>query len=136
MNFITKEEAQVITGTDSDLDKKFDVLREICSRVYSRAVEDTVKKLPSVISRLLVSIPAQKKLIEEFFQRNPSFNDHKAAAVKIIERIESDNPSKDYAALLSKAEPEIKRHIAAQTKAKAAPMDKPVEVNLDGNGVL
>jgi hypothetical protein len=134
MEFITKEEARTLA--EGSADKQHEVLNELCARVYSRAVEDTIRKIPSVMSRLLVSIPAQKLLVEDFYKRNPDFIDHKDVVTKVIERIESDNPGKDYSALLVEAEQEIRKHITACSATKSLPMDKPTEVNLDGNGVL
>jgi hypothetical protein len=129
MKFIAKEEWQQMQG-----EQGFDMINEVLMRVYNRAVEDAIRSIPSVISRLLVSIPARKKLIKDFHERNPSYKDHKEIVAKVVQDVESDNPDMDYDQLLRASEPIINRHIEACTSK--LPLEKPTAVNLKGNGVL
>src|SRR3990167_4983194 len=131
MKFITREELQRIVEKED-----VDALNEILSRVHNSAVESVIKQIPEVISRLMVSTQAHKKMISDFYQHNKEFESHKEIVSKVVQDIECDNPEKNYEDILKLAEPIIKQKIAGESLSKGLPLDKPEKVSLDGNGVL
>lgn len=117
-----------------EMDEK--LLNEILSRVHNSAVEKVLTKLPEVISRMISSTVALQNMTKDFFARNSSFQDHKDIAASVIQDVESLHPDWTYEEVLKEAEGVIKLKIEATKGQQILPLDKPKEVNLDGNGVL
>ena len=114
MNFISKtewDELQLQHGNE-------DLLNEILSRVYNKAIEDTLRKIPDVISRLLKSTIATQKMSTEFYARNKSFAEHQDIVASVIQDVESRNPNAGYKDILMDSESIIRDKIKAFTSVK------------------
>ncbi len=131
MKFISKEECEIL-----GLGEKEELLNEILSRVYNGAIEGSIKKLPEVISRLMVSTAATQKMTKQFFADNEEFEDHKEIVAAVVQDIDSLHPDWNYGDIMEEAKPIIKEKIAAIKNKSDLQLGLPDEVNLKGNGVI
>lgn len=131
MIFVTKEEWKKITESEDE-----GPINEGLSRLYNKAVEDTIRRLPEVISRMLANTAAIQSMTKEFFAKNKDFEAHKPTVAAVVQEVESANPGLSYDKILEKAEPLIRAKINAVVTTKDFPMWKPEAVNLNGNGIL
>lgn len=131
MKFISKEECEILgMGLDEEL------LNEILSRVYNAAIEEAIKKLPDVVSRMVRNTTATQVMTKKFFSVNKGFDKHTDIVAGVIEDIESQYPNKDYKDILSDAIPIIKQKISITENLPALSLDTPSSINLNGNGVI
>lgn len=131
MKFISKEEWKALSKQTDEI-----LINEVLSRVFNRAVETAILKLPDTISRLMVSTTATQNMTKDFFKRNSSFEEHKDIVASVTQDVESLHPEWNYEEILKEAEGVIKFKIEVLPKQGSLPLDKPEKVNLDGNGIL
>lgn len=131
MIFVTREEWQQVRESESERP-----INEVLSRLYNKAVEDTLRKLPEVISRMLANTAAIQSMTKAFFEKNKDFEAHKPTVAAVVQEVESANPGLNYDKILELAEPVIREKINAVTGIKDFPLWKPEAVSLNGNGIL
>lgn len=102
MNFITPEEWQAMKTATSP-----NVLNEILTRMHHRTVEDALRSMPELISRLVRKSQTMQQTTAEFFDKNKDFKDHKAVVAEAVMQVELKNPTADYSTILELATPEI-----------------------------
>ena len=79
--------------------------------IINRAVEKTLLLIPEVIGNLITHHVSLNKLNQEFYAKNPDLRAHKKIVVSVIEDTEGKNPPMDYAELIQKALPEIRKRL-------------------------
>jgi hypothetical protein len=132
--FMTKEE--VLRMRSSTIEEAVYIVNEVLSRVYNKAVEDTLRQTPDLMLRLFVSQQAQNKLVTDFYESNPDFKGHRDIVQSIIQKVEASNPGKTFEFILSLSEPMIRDKISKLALLKELAYDKPEEVNKDGTKAL
>ena len=131
MKFISNEEWKELNKQPDEM-----LINEILSRVCNMAVENAIRKLPEVVSRLMATTAATKALTQRFFEDNKDFEKHKDIVTAVVQDVESLHPDWDYAAILKEAEDKIQQKIIAGNNVPELAMDIPKDINLDGNGVI
>ena len=131
MKFITNEEWKVLLEQPNEI-----LINEILSRVYNAAVEEAIKKLPEVVTRMVKNTTATQIMTKEFFAANKGFDKHTEIVAGVLEDIESQYPNKDYKDVMAEAVPLIREKIAASKNIPDLSLDCPDNPNLDGNGVI
>jgi len=130
LQFITKEEMMEIQrGT---VESAARIINEVLSRVYNKAVEDTIRQTPDLMLRLFVSQQAQQKQVKDFYDRNPNFKAHRDIVQSTVQQVEAANAGKDYNFILGLAEPIIRGRISKLAELKELPVDKPDLSKLNG----
>ena len=92
--------------------------------IVADAIEGMLKKLPEIVSNIMVSNAAYAELSVKFFDDNPDFVNHKEIVRSVVQMTESDNPTKNYDEIFKLAIPEIKRQIAIKGKVSMEPVVK------------
>jgi hypothetical protein len=134
MEFITKEEVlRMRRGTTKE---SLIIINEVFSRVYNKAVEDAIRQTPDLMLKLFVSQQAQQKLKLDFYEKNPEFKEHRDIVQALVQKVDGENPGKDYDFILGLAEPMIRSAIAKLKALKALPTDKPKNFDSNGMGIL
>lgn len=134
MQFMTKEE--VLRMRDANVEEAVYIVNEILTRVYNKAVEKALTDTPDLMLRLFMSQQAQKEMVIAFYDKNPEFKEHRDIVRAIVQKVESENPGKNYSFILGLSEPMIRQKIAKWATLKELPLDKPEQVNRDGTGIL
>ena len=129
MKFISQEEWKRLT---EEMDES--LMNEILSRVHNAAVENTIRKIPELLSRMVKTTTATHAMTEDFFTRNISFKEHKDIVTQVVRDVESRNPDWDYTKILNVAEPLIKEKLSI--KIPNLDTGIPNKINLKGNGVI
>jgi hypothetical protein len=131
MRFISDEEFEELKKAETA-----ELLNEVLTRLHTRAIEDCIKMLPEVVTRMVANTTATNAMTKDFYSRNKGFKDHKEIVMSVVQEVESQNPGLDYSEILKKAEPIIKKKIGNEKLSKGLSCDLPDKVNLDGNGVI
>jgi hypothetical protein len=71
--------------------------------IIKRAVEESLRILPSVIDHLTQQVRMLQAMSEEFYKEHPGLCAHKELVAKVIEQIEAENPGLSYKDVLAKA---------------------------------
>lgn len=79
--------------------------------IIDAAVEKALLLLPETMGSLLTEHVTLSKMTSKFYKDHPEFKDKKDAVTAVIEKIDGENPAADYADILKKAVPEIRRRI-------------------------
>lgn len=88
-----------------------ELLNEILSRVCNKAMEDTLRKLPEVVSRMLKSTIATQNMSKDFFDRNKDFVNYPDIVNSVVQDTESKNPNASYKDILKDSESVIQSRI-------------------------
>ena len=129
MQFISSEEWKRLTEEQDE-----SLMNEVLSRVHNAAVENTIRKIPELLSRMVKTTTATYAMTEDFFKRNESFKEHRDIVMQVVRDVESRNPDWDYTKILNVAEPLIKEKLSV--KIPSLDTGIPKEINLKGNGVI
>lgn len=116
--FITPEEYDKIFDNEEEFNK-------VLEKVVQKAVEDTLRVLPSIINSLIVQVASMKEISIKFYEDHKEFKDHKEIVTKVIEDLEVSNPGMEFQKLLNLATPIIQDKILARTKLKQVPAKRP-----------
>lgn len=129
MKFISSEEWKRLTEEQDE-----SLMNEVLSRVHNAAVENTIRKIPELLSRMVKTTTATHAMTEDFFKRNELFKKHRDTVMQVVRDVESRNPDWDYTKILNAAEPLIKEKLSI--KIPSLDTGIPKEINLKGNGVI
>jgi len=106
LEFVTEDEwnkIQVAEGRQ--------IVNEILSRLYFKAIESTLRSLPELISRLTEQTATLNALTVKFFETNPEFKNYKELVSATVSEIEEQNPGLSYSDILAKSAISIKAKI-------------------------
>jgi len=106
MDFITREEWNKIKSEDS-----VDLLNEVLTRFFNKAVETSLRSMPELISRLVKKSVIINQLNKKFFDDNPKFLDNKEIVNSTVMEIELRNPGATYEEILKLSIPEINKKL-------------------------
>lgn len=106
MDIISQEELEKIRNGDLMEANK------ILLRVVSTSVEQALRTLPRVVTELIKTSTARKKMGDKYLSDNPTFVDHPSIVQQLSEKIESENPGLSADEVLAKARPRIEEAIA------------------------
>lgn len=106
--FISPDEWSIIRNSDS-----VDALNEVLERLHTKAVENALRSMPELISRLVKKSVAMERMSAAFYERNKEFLQHKPLVQETMLKVELENPTADYDELLRKTELEVKKKIAS-----------------------
>ena len=84
--------------------------------ICSRAVEEALRVMPNVVDHLTKQSFVMKKLSDNFYEKNKDLKGHKELVVQTIEKVEGENPGKNYREILEIVEPRVRN--ALQLKPK------------------
>jgi len=123
LDFVTQDEWERVQSTTDSRQ----IVNEILSRLYYKAIESTLRSLPELISRLTEQATALNAVTTKFFADNVEFNNYKELVIATVTEVEEQNPGLSYSDVLKKATVSIKTKIEA---IKAASQN---EFNFGGN---
>jgi len=106
LEFVTEDEwnkIQVAEGRQ--------IVNEILSRLYFKAIESTLRSLPELISRLTEQAATLNTLTVKFFETNPEFKNYKELVSATVSEVEEQNPGLSYSDILAKSAISIKTKI-------------------------
>lgn len=113
------------------------VLDEVLARIYNKAVEDALCRIPSVVVSYTQKNAAIKMALGEMYKDNPDFKGHEGMVQQVVKEIEGKTPEKTYEELFAMAIPIIKERIVEyKTNTGIAQAKDNAAINLTGNGVL
>lgn len=107
MEFITKEEFIKLIDTQS-----VDMMNEVLSRVFNKAVETALQMTPKLTAQLIKSSVGMRKITDKFLSDNPQFKGHEMIVEQVVRQTELDNPGFTYEQVLSTAVQRINEKIS------------------------
>jgi hypothetical protein len=106
MEFLTEEEFLKII-----VEGKKEVLEEILTRVYNKAIESAMCHIPIMVARLSKKVEVTNKLMSKYFDENPDFLKYPDIMAKAIQEIEIEFTGMSFEDVLDKAKLVIQRRI-------------------------
>jgi len=106
LEFVTEDEWKKVQAADGR-----QIVNEILSRLYFKAIESTLRSLPELISRLTEQTATLNALTVKFFEANPEFKNYKELVSATVSEIEEQNPGLSYSDILAKSAISIKTKI-------------------------
>lgn len=79
--------------------------------IINEAVEKALLKIPEVVGNLITSATYSARLNREFYEKYPEFTKDKEMVAKVVQKVEGDNPGKEYEWILEQAVPMIRQHL-------------------------
>jgi len=106
LEFVTEDEWKKVQAAEGR-----QIVNEILSRLYFKAIESTLRSLPELISRLTEQTATLNALTVKFFETNPEFKNYKELVSATVSEIEEQNPGLSYSDILAKSAISIKTKI-------------------------
>ena len=94
-------------------------------------IEKVLLMIPDVIGNLITHHMSMSKTNKEFYKKHSELQDHKDVVVKVLEKVEGENPLLIHQKLLEKALPKIQEQIRLSNGMSMENVDVP---SLDYNG--
>lgn len=94
-NFLSQEELSIIVEH-----KDVRQLEIVLDRVILYAVEEALKQLPSIATRLVKNMAAVNNMTQDFIKKN-NYQDNLPVVQEVIMQVEAENPGKDYDQILA-----------------------------------
>ena len=131
LKYTTKEEVEQIINN-----KDYAAFNRVLERTANMIIETMLTRLPALTIQMLKTEKVRVDLVGKFFKDNPEFEQFKDITKEVIMQIDMKNPNADFQKILDEAKPIIQTRIEILKKARLMPLDKPTEVNLNGNGAI
>jgi len=130
MEFMSKAECATLFGSNEST-----LINEILERVYNKAIEDTLKYLPEIITSLIVKTKGIETIFKKFEELNPELANKKQEIMQMVMEIEGENGALSLEEILEK----VPERIKAIMREPEIPKDQPhtvEEVERISNGFI
>lgn len=114
-----KEVLEFMTPEELDeLESNPQKMNEILNRVYTRAQEDMMKSIPSVIQKTTNRQIALRDKVRDFYEENRDLAKHRDFVGFVANEIESDNPDKDLDWVFQETSKEARKRLGLKKQAQ------------------